>query len=177
MLLPLCKSITLPCKSLLMQCIFWFGGEPVYKGPENVIYFDANGLDEELSKDKNTYWLITFYASWSPVCGKLAPIFSKLSLEYNLPNFKFGKLDVGRYPDLAKKYHINDSSFSLQLPTIALYKGEKELMRRPCLDSKGKFQKFYFTEDNIRAAYDLNNILIECKKQHEKYSRKAVKEE
>ncbi|MCL4126301.1 UNVERIFIED_CONTAM: hypothetical protein GTU68_048878 [Idotea baltica] len=148
-------------------------GEPVYKGPENVVYFDVNGPEEELKMDKNTYWLITFYASWNPACGKLAPIFSKLSLEYSLPNLKFGKVDVGRYPEMAKKYYINDTSYSLQLPTIALYKGEKELMRRPCLDARGKFQKFYFTEDNIRAAYDLNNLFVDCKGKEEKGVKKG----
>lgn len=56
-------------------------GEPVYKGPENVIYFDSNGPEEEFLSDKSSYWLIAFYASWNPACGKLAPIFSKLSLE------------------------------------------------------------------------------------------------
>ena len=65
---------------------------------------------------------------------------------YGMSNLKFGKVDVGRYPELAKKYYINNTSFSLQLPSLVLFKGEKELLRRPCLDSKGKFLKFYFTE-------------------------------
>ena len=60
---------------------FLLTGEPVSKGPENVVYFDANGPEEELRNDKDCYWLVAFYASWNPACGKLAPIFSKLSLE------------------------------------------------------------------------------------------------
>lgn len=65
---------------------------------------------------------------------------------YALDNLKFGKIDVGRYPDAAKKYHINDSAFSLQLPTISVFKKGVEQERRPCLDANAKFQKFYFTE-------------------------------
>ncbi|XP_068214887.1 thioredoxin-related transmembrane protein 2 homolog [Palaemon carinicauda] len=139
-------------------------GEPVYKGPEKVVYFQGKALDEELNRDRNCIWLITFFTAWSPTCSRLAPIFSKLSAEYTLDNLKFGKVDVGRYPEAAKHYHINDTAFSVQLPTISLFKDGKEVERRPCLDSKQKFQKFYFTEDNIKAGFDLNNIYMERKK-------------
>ena len=37
--------------------------EPTYKGPENITYFRANGLEEELSSDANVNWLVTFYAA------------------------------------------------------------------------------------------------------------------
>ena len=69
-----------------------------------------------------------------------------ICFRYTLDNLKFGKVDVGSQPNVAKKYHINDSTISLQLPTLAIYRDGKELMRRPCLDAKKKFQKFYFTE-------------------------------
>jgi hypothetical protein len=59
---------------------------------------------------------------------------------------KFGKIDVGRYPDAAKKYNINDSSMSHQLPTVILFKGGKEVTRRPAADSRGKLIKFFFSE-------------------------------
>ena len=59
---------------------------------------------------------------------------------------KFGKVDVGRYPELAKKYYIDDSSFSRQLPTVIVFKNGEECMRRPAIDSKGKLQKFIFSE-------------------------------
>lgn len=65
---------------------------------------------------------------------------------YDLDNLKFGKIDVGRYPEAAAKYHVNDSSLSKQLPTIILFKDGKEAVRRPMVDSKGKLVKFFFTE-------------------------------
>lgn len=153
---------------------FLLVGEPVYQGPENLTYFQGKELDEELQRDKNTVWLITFYTAWSPACSSLAPIFAKLSAQYALDNLKFGKIDVGRYPDAAKKYHINDSAFSLQLPTISVFKKGAEVERRPCLDANAKFQKFYFTEDNIKASFDLNNMYLQCKKDLE--AKKGKKE-
>nr|XP_045584416.1 thioredoxin-related transmembrane protein 2 homolog [Procambarus clarkii] len=139
-------------------------GEPVYQGPEKVVYFQGKELDEELARDKHCIWFITFFTAWSPACSNLAPTFAKLSAEYTLDNLKFGKVDVGRYPEASKHYHINDSTFSLQLPTISVFKEGKEVVRRPCLNAQSKFQKFYFTEDNIKAAFDMNNIYMECQK-------------
>ena len=66
--------------------------EPTYKGPENIVYFRDNNFTEEISRDKNVVWMVTFYAAWSPASIDFASIFSKLSSEYGLPNLKFGKV-------------------------------------------------------------------------------------
>nr|CAD7424906.1 unnamed protein product [Timema monikensis] len=138
--------------------------EPTYTGPENVVYFrTVSGLDEELERDKRVTWLVTFYTVWNPSCTNFAPVFAKLSAEYALDNYKFGKIDVGRYPDAARKYQINDSSLSRQLPTLIQFKQGKEVDRRPTVDHNGKLVKFFFSEDNIKAAFDMNNIYTECK--------------
>lgn len=138
--------------------------EPTYAGPENVTYFRTHtGLDDELERDRRVTWLVTFYTVWNPACVNFAPVFSELSAEYNLANLRFGKVDVGRFADAGRKYHVSDSSFSRQLPTIILFRGGKEVMRRPHADAKGKLVKFFFAEDNIRAAFDLNNLYKECK--------------
>lgn len=160
---------------ILVVIHFLIVGEPVYQGPEKVLYFQGKEFDEELGRDKQCVWFMTFFTSWSPACSNLAPIFAKLSAEYSLDNLKFGKIDVGRYPEAAKHYHINDTTFSLQLPTISLFKGGKEIERRPCLNAQAKFQKFYFTEDNIKAAFDMNNLYMECQKILE--TKKGKKEE
>lgn len=68
---------------------------------------------------------------------------------YALGNFKFGKVDVGRYPDAAAKYNINDSSKSQQLPTLILFKEGKEVERRPYADRQGKLVKFLFSMVNL----------------------------
>ncbi|KAL1124557.1 hypothetical protein AAG570_001181 [Ranatra chinensis] len=149
--------------------------EPTYSGPDSVVYFrTANGLEEELSRDRRIVWLVAFYTAWNPACVNFAPIFSQLSAEYGLDNLKFGKVDVGRYPDAAKKYHVNDSSVSKQLPTVILFKDGKEVVRRPTVDSKGKLYKFFFTEDNTKAAFDLNNVYNECKANPLKIKKKIA---
>jgi thiol-disulfide isomerase/thioredoxin len=57
-----------------------------------LVYFRANGLDEELQRDPRVVWLVAFFAPWSPSCINFTPIFAKLSAKYNLPNLKFGKI-------------------------------------------------------------------------------------
>ncbi|XP_017754508.1 PREDICTED: thioredoxin-related transmembrane protein 2 homolog isoform X2 [Eufriesea mexicana] len=147
--------------------------------PEKVIYLHgASGLQEELRRDTRIVWLIAFYTAWNPACVNFAPIFSELSAEYALENLKFGKVDIGRYPDAAVKYHISDASTSKQLPTLILFKEGKETERRPHADHKGKLIKFLFSLDNIKAAFDLNNIYRDCKKNPiKKKEKKAVKAE
>ncbi|XP_015114764.1 thioredoxin-related transmembrane protein 2 homolog [Diachasma alloeum] len=154
--------------------------EPMYQGPENITYLrGATGLQEELNRDTRIVWIVAFYTAWNPACVNFAPTFSQLSAEYALENFKFGKVDIGRYPDAAAKYHVSDASTSKQLPSILLFKDGKEIERRPYADSKGKLVKFLFSLDNIKAAFDLNNVYKTCKenpiKRKEKKDKKAVK--
>ncbi|XP_065202641.1 thioredoxin-related transmembrane protein 2 homolog [Planococcus citri] len=133
--------------------------EPTYEGPSNVVYFRTTAtLEDELSKNKNITWLVCFYTVWNPSCVNFAPIFAQLSAEYGLDNLKFGKIDIGRYRDAAEKFGISDASTSKQLPTLILFKNGEEVMRRPCADSRGKLTRFFFTADNIKTVFDLNNL-------------------
>lgn len=70
---------------------------------------------------------------------------------------------MGRHPEAAKKYQINDSSFSKQLPTVILYKEGKEVMRRPIPDGKKSFVKFPFHEESIKNVFGLNRLYDEAK--------------
>ena len=140
--------------------------EPTYSGPENVTYFrTSNALDDELqqSERQQVVWLVCFYCVWQPSCVNFAPIFSELSAEYHLEHLRFGKIDVGRFPDIGRKYHISDSPLSRQLPSVILFKNGVEVLRRPNADAKGKLQKFFFSKDNLKAAFNLNTLYKECK--------------
>ncbi|EDW40105.1 GL21292 [Drosophila persimilis] len=133
--------------------------EPSYRGPEHITYFrNSQVFEEELVRDKRTSWLICFYTVWNPSCVHFAPVFAELSHEYNAEYLRFGKIDIGRFPDVAQKYRISDSSFSRQLPTVVLFQQGKEVDRRPCVDNKGKLQKFFFSSDNVRATFGLNQL-------------------
>jgi len=148
--------------------------EPTYKGPENITYFRANSLTEELQRDLKVVWLVTFYAAWSPSCINFTPTFAKLSAEYSLPNLKFGKIDVGRYAEQADQFHINTSALSKQLPTLIMFQEGKELGRVPGIVN-GQVQKFFFKEEDIVAAFDLNNLYQKCK-EDKKFVPSEVKE-
>ncbi|CAG9818697.1 unnamed protein product [Phaedon cochleariae] len=140
--------------------------EPTYSGPDKVVYFrGVQGLDEELARDKTTTWLVAFYTAWNPACVTFAPTFAKLSSEYYLENFKFGKVDIGRHPDAGKKYQVSDSSMSKQLPTVILFQEGKEIARRPMSDTKGKLIKFLFSEENFKAGFGMSNLYEKCKSQ------------
>ena len=77
-----------------------------------------------------------------------------------------GKIDVGRYPDIAQKFHISTTSLTRQLPTVILFQEGKETGRVPAIIS-GKVQKFLFKDEDIINIFDLNNIYTECKKVNE----------
>lgn len=148
--------------------VFIFGAflipEPVYSGQDKVIYFRGlQNLDEELQRDKNAVWLVTFYTVWNPTCVNFAPIFSKLSNDYGLNNLRFAKIDIGRYPDAGKKYKVSDSSLSKQLPTLVLFKNGKEDLRRPIVDAKNQVVRFPFSEDSVKNVFGLNALYESCK--------------
>ena len=100
-------------------------GTGFFYRPENITYFRANGLDDELRRDPRVTWLVTFYAAWSPSAVNFQPVFSKISADYGLPNLKFGKMDAGRYPDVAEKHHVSTSALTRQLPTVIMFQVSK----------------------------------------------------
>jgi len=136
--------------------------EPTYKGPEAITYFRGNNMMEEIKMDTKVTWLVAFYAAWSPTCINFAHIFSKLSNEYSNNGLKFGKLDVGRFAEVAEQFHINTSSLSRQLPTLILFQDGKETGRVPAIVNS-KVQKFFFKEEEIVQAFDLNNLYANTK--------------
>jgi len=141
---------------------FMFIPKPVYKGPESIVYFRGPNLCDELRRDKNTTWVITFFVAWSPKCVSFAPVFSELSHEYSLDNLKFGKIDVSRYPEIAEKYNINTGALSRQLPTTVLFQKGEEVLRRP-IPTKHMALKFDFNKDNVIKEFELNDVYYKCK--------------
>ncbi|XP_070573819.1 thioredoxin-related transmembrane protein 2 homolog [Ptychodera flava] len=138
--------------------IFVVFPEPAFSGPDNIIYFNEATLQEELEKDRNGYWLVEFYAGWSPPCVRFASLFAELSVKYSNDFLRFGKLNVITATDTAKKYRVDTSSISRQLPTVILFHQGKEKTRVPIWDKKGKIVKYSFNEANIIYDFDLNNL-------------------
>ncbi|XP_043943064.1 thioredoxin-related transmembrane protein 2 [Protopterus annectens] len=119
---------------------------------------------EELEKDKRVTWVVEFFANWSAECQSFAAVYADLSLRYNCPGLQFGKVDVGRYAEVAKKYKVSTSPLTKQLPTLIMFQGGKEVMRRPQIDKKGRAVSWTFSDENIIREFNLNELYQKSKK-------------
>ncbi|CAI5681556.1 unnamed protein product [Oreochromis niloticus] len=146
------------CIVFLMTC-----KPPLYMGPEYIKYFSDKTIDDELARDSRVTWIVEFFANWSPECQSFASVYADLSLKYNCAGLKFGKVDIGRYGEVSKKYKVSASPLSKQLPSLVLFQGGKEVMRRPQVDKKGRAVSWSFTENIIRE-FNLNELYQKSKK-------------
>uniref|UniRef100_A0AAX7T3A8 Thioredoxin domain-containing protein n=1 Tax=Astatotilapia calliptera TaxID=8154 RepID=A0AAX7T3A8_ASTCA len=119
---------------------------------------------DELARDGRVTWIVEFFANWSPECQSFASVYADLSLKYNCAGLKFGKVDIGRYGEVSKKYKVSASPLSKQLPSLVLFQGGKEVMRRPQVDKKGRAVSWSFTEENIIREFNLNELYQKSKK-------------
>lgn len=67
---------------------------------------------EVLNSDKPV--VLDFWAVWCGPCKMVAPTFAALSAE--LPNIKFGKVNVDEQPELAQRFKV------MTIPTFILFK-------------------------------------------------------
>ncbi|XP_022363241.1 thioredoxin-related transmembrane protein 2 isoform X3 [Enhydra lutris kenyoni] len=125
------------CIVFLMTC-----KPPLYMGPEYIKYFSDKTIDEELERDKRVTWIVEFFANWSNDCQSFAPI----------------------YADLSLKYKVSTSPLTKQLPTLILFQGGKEVMRRPQIDKKGRAVSWTFSEENVIREFNLNELYQRAKK-------------
>uniref|UniRef100_A0A3B5KZ36 Thioredoxin-related transmembrane protein 2a n=1 Tax=Xiphophorus couchianus TaxID=32473 RepID=A0A3B5KZ36_9TELE len=141
---------------------------PLYMGPEYIKYFSDKTIDEELQKDGRVTWIVEFYANWSSDCQSFAPIFANLSLKYNCAGLRFGKVDIGRYGEVSQRYKVSTSPLAKQLPSLLLFQGGREAMRRPMVDNKGRAVSWTFNEENIIREFNLNELFQKSKKLNKK---------
>ncbi|CAK6979483.1 thioredoxin-related transmembrane protein 2-B [Scomber scombrus] len=147
------------CIVFMMTC-----KPPLYMGPEYIKYFSDKTIDDELDRDSRVTWIVEFFANWSPECQSFASVYADLSLKYNCSGLKFGKVDIGRYGEVSKRYRVSTSPLSKQLPSLVLFQGGKEVMRRPQVDKKGRAVSWSFTEENIIREFNLNELYQKSKK-------------
>ncbi|VDM36681.1 unnamed protein product [Toxocara canis] len=150
--------------------------EPAYTGPEKITYFNGTELYDEVQRNKRVTWLVQFYTTWSPECKHIAPVFAQLSDRFALPNLRFAKFDVGRWPKEAERFRINTHPASRQLPTISLFKDGKEVLRRPTIQNKRAIP-FVFTQENCILEFDINNLYNECKSNLNKHGKEILKKD
>lgn len=61
--------------------------------------------------------IVDFYAPWCGPCKSMAPVLESLCAEH--PNCKIGKVNVDKYPTLAKEFQV------MSVPTFFLLKNGK----------------------------------------------------
>lgn len=133
--------------------------QPLYAGPSRVEEFTPASFAElvEDRADSDVTWLINFFAPWAPQCLYLEPVIADLSLAYSSEKLRFGKVDVSRWPGLAKKYRINvRGEKGNQLPTLAMFERGAEAGRIPHVYADGKVASGKFRRGDIVTAFALD---------------------
>ncbi|XP_040292321.1 thioredoxin-related transmembrane protein 2 [Bufo bufo] len=159
------------CLVFLMTC-----KPPLYMGPEHIKYFSDKTIEEEIQSDRRVSWIVEYFANWSSECQSFAPIYAELSLKYNCAGLKFGKVDIGRYPDVSTRYNVSTSPLSKQLPTLILFQGGKEVLRRPQVDKKGRAVSWSFTQENVIREFNLNELYQKAKKTYKNQDETEAEE-
>lgn len=78
-----------------------------------MLQITTENFDMEVLKSKKPV-IIDFWAVWCGPCKMVAPTFEALSAE--LPEIKFGKVNVDEQPELAQKFKV------MTIPTFLLFK-------------------------------------------------------
>jgi len=100
--------------------------------------------------------IVELFAPWSPQCLVLEPVFAELSQTYATEKRKFGKLDVSRWPAMAKELNVNLNGATDQLPTFVSFQHGKELRRIPLVAESGKVYGGRIRRQDLVQVFDLN---------------------
>lgn len=85
---------------------------------------------ESLIRDKA---VVDFYATWCGPCKMFSPVFEDVEKEHD---FNFIKIDVDKYPEIARKYGV------MSIPTVILFKDGMEVKRYTGFMAKYQFDDF-----------------------------------
>lgn len=156
---------------LVYAAIFVLFPQPKYDGPDSLHYLTPALFDEKVIRCRTTatsnrddastsMWLVEFYASWSPPCVQIEPLVADISLRYATHLLSFGKLDVGRWPHVAKQHGIAVGGSSRQLPTFIMFRDGKEIGRVPHVYADGSIAKGRYRKQDLIKAFELDALYI-----------------
>ena len=100
---------------------------------EYVLKFTDANFDGEVVKS-GTPVLVDFWAEWCGPCRLMGPILDELAPVYT-GKLKIGKLNVDESQDAPSKFGV------MNIPTMILFKGGKEIERFVGATSKADLQK------------------------------------
>jgi thiol-disulfide isomerase/thioredoxin len=100
-------------------------------------------------------YIVELFAPWSPQCLVLEPIFAELSQTYGTDRRRFGKLDISRWPAMAKELKVDLNGVTDQLPTFVSFRNGKEVKRIPIVAESGKVYGGRIRRQDLVAVFDL----------------------
>jgi len=112
-------------------------------------------------RDPRRAALVMFHCDWCKDCTLTEPIFSRIADRFRGGGggggpYRFAKVDLVRFPELADEYAVDVSGTSKQLPTFILfYKGE-EVKRMPTFKSDGQVVKTGFDVKGMMKWFELD---------------------
>lgn len=129
--------------------------QPIHTGPDKTERLNPLSLQETVLQSNSPAWVVTFGTSWSLPCRQLSTTLASIANRYTTEKLKFGRIDVSDWPHLAKKYNIDVSSVTQQLPTVILFENGEEKVRLPQLVNNAlKFA--HFAPKDIVKAFELD---------------------
>ena len=93
-------------------------------------YLEKENFDDEIAKGRI---LVDFYATWCGPCKMFGPVFEEVEKEQD---FNFVKIDVDKYPEIARKYGV------MSIPTVILFKDGMEVKRYTGFMARDQFDDF-----------------------------------
>lgn len=75
------------------------------------------------------------------------------SERYTTPSLRFLQVNVSRLPAIAKRYHINISGFTKQLPTVLIVENGRETVRFPPIKEDNKVDRVIKLDYKILLKY------------------------
>uniref|UniRef100_A0A6S8C4H8 Thioredoxin domain-containing protein n=1 Tax=Aureoumbra lagunensis TaxID=44058 RepID=A0A6S8C4H8_9STRA len=141
---------------------------PKFAGDELVIKLDTARFTETVLRtphpdDKSApIYIVALVADWCESCTHIAPIFCSLAAQYTSRRRKFIAVDVGHNPNVARRFQINTTFTTKQLPTFILFFHGQEKRRLPYFGDDLKIVKTKFTRDSLESFLLLNKPVKEA---------------
>lgn len=144
---------------IVYAVLFFTLHPPEYEGPADVVHLNPMSFKRKIEdgEGESEAWLVYCYADWCSNCGYFAPMIADLSMRYGSDKLSFGKIDVGRYAEMAERLTIDTGAASTaQLPSLILFKKGQEINRLPQFKSDGQVIKTVLDEKGIIAVFELD---------------------
>mmetsp|Transcript_6245 Transcript_6245/g.12356 ORF Transcript_6245/g.12356 Transcript_6245/m.12356 type:complete len:369 (-) Transcript_6245:1517-2623(-) len=150
--------------ALVWTGIFILAPQPRVKDNDNIVPLNRSSFQDRIVRNPaKTIWIVHVFATWSPLCTQLAPLFSRIEERYRHVRVRCGSVDVTRWPEIAAELGIDTSGSSNDLPSYIAYVQGSESSRLPIKGSIRNVPGTLRIED-IETALELPKLLEQAKR-------------